>query len=139
MAIRLFDFECPKHGLFEDFQDAEINRIPCPVCGKVSMKRPSIGRVNVVNEDAPHIRESAQALLDPETAHLSDKPHVRALAKNPTRSNLQRYMKAEGLRYVENEGGGPPRYRKPPDPDMSDVAGEILKKRRKRYVPEVRS
>lgn len=139
MAIRLFDFECPRHGLFEALVDAEKKRVLCPRCGRISSKRPSIGRVNVLNEDAPHIRESARALLDPETAHLSDKEHVRALAKNPTRSNLYRYLKAEGLRYAENEGGAPPRYRKPPDPDAGNIAAELLARKKKRDALEVRS
>lgn len=139
MAIRLFDYECPRHGLFESFGDSENKSVLCPRCGRISSKRPSIGRVNVANEDASHIRESAKALLDPETAHLSDKEHVRALAANPTRTNLQRYLKAENLRYVENEGGGPPRYRKPQEPDAGRITDELLRKKRKRDALEVRS
>lgn len=139
MAIRLFDFECPKHGLFEAFEDAEKTMVPCPICCKMSRKRPSIGRVNVSNEYAAHIRDSARALLDPETAHLSDKEHVRALAKCPTRSNLYRYLKAEGLRYAENEGGAPPRYRKPQEPGAGEVAADLLARKKKRDALEVRS
>lgn len=138
MAIRLFDFECPKHGVFEEFADVTFWFVLCPRCGKKSTKRPSIGRVNVTNEDAQHIRESAHALLD-ETSRFSTKAHERALAENPTRSNLQRYLKAEGLRYAENEGGAPPRYRKPPEPDRKKLVNELLAKRQKDRRLEVRA
>lgn len=138
MPIRLFDFECPKHGMFEDYIDVAFCFAPCPTCGKMSPKRPSIGRVNIVNEDVGHVRESAQALLD-ETSRFSSKPHERALAEKPTRSNLKRYMKAEGLRYAENEGGAPPRYRKPPEPDKGKLVNELLAKRQKDRRLEVRT
>lgn len=136
----LYDFECSKHGYFEDFlsSDTKFWFAPCPKCGKMAPKRPSIGRVNVVNEDAPHIRESANALLD-ETSRFSNKVHERALAENPTRTNLKRYLKAEGLRYAENEGGAPPRFRKPPDPDQKKIVNELLAKRQKDRRLEVRT
>jgi hypothetical protein len=105
----------------------------------MSRKLISACRVNIANEDALHIRQSAEALLDRETAHLSDKPHVRALAAKPTRTNLKAYLKAEGLRYAENEGGAPPVYRKPPPVDEKKLAEKVMQARIKDRRLEVRS
>lgn len=138
MALRLFDYECPKHGYFEEFADDKFCYVACPTCGKMSPKRPSIGRVNVANEDVQHVRESAAVLLDG-TSRFSDKPHERALAEKPTRSNLMQYLKAEKLRYAENEGGAPPRYRKPPEPDRKQIVESILAKRQEDRRLEVHS
>lgn len=139
MSLALFDFECPKHGVFEEFADRNFWFVPCPKCGKKSKKLISIGRINLANEDATHIRESADALLDRETARFSDKPHVRALAESPTRSNLKAYLKAEGLRYAENEKGAPPTYKRKPDPDRKQIVNSIMEMRRKRNRLEVRT
>jgi putative FmdB family regulatory protein len=133
----LYDFECPTHGTFEEFTDSKIRLIPCPICGKRSHKLISACRINIANDDAPHIRESADALLDKETARFSDKPHVRALAERPTRSNLNTFLKAEGLRYAENEGGAPPRYRKPEETNVKALVDEVYQKKRKRDRLEV--
>lgn len=138
MAIRLFDYECPRCGLFEDFADDKFCSLKCPRCGKMSPKRPSIGRVNVANEDVQHVRESAAVLLDG-SSRYSSKPHERELANKPTRSSLMRYLKAEKLRYAECEGGAPPRYRKPPEPDRKQIVESILAKRQKDKRLEVRS
>jgi hypothetical protein len=127
--------------LFEEFLSSSetFSFVKCPKCGIMSLKQVCVCKVNVLNEDAPHIRESVNALLDMETAHLSDKAHVRELAAHPTRSNLKRYLKAEGLRYAENEGGAPPRYKRPEAPDTSKIVKELIEKKRKRDGLEVRS
>ena len=118
----LADFECTKCGsVIEDIIDSSIWEGTCSECHGRTMRLPGIGRVNTVNDDAPHIRDSAKHLLDPDTAHLSDKAHVRDLALNPTRTNLNRFMKAEKIRYVENEGGAPPVYKRPEKPDTSKL------------------
>lgn len=139
MSLALFDFECPDHGVFEEFCDRNFWFVDCPKCGKKSHKLLSIGRINCSNDDAPHIREAANVLLDKETAHLSDKPHVRALALRPTRSNLNAYLKAEGLRYAENERGGPPVYKRPEPVDTKAIAKDLYEKKRKRDRLEVKT
>lgn len=106
------DFECTKCGkTTEDIVDSSVWEGTCPECGGKTKRIMTLGGVNCANEDAKHIRESAAALLDMETARRSEKPHVRELAENPTRSNLNRYLKAEGIRYAENEKGAPPLFR----------------------------
>ena len=137
----LYDFKCKKHGAFEDFlsSDTKFWFAPCPKCGKMSPKLPCACKVNVANEDAPHIREAANMLLDKESAHLSDDPKTRALAANPTRSNLNAYMKDKKIRYAENEGGAPPRFRKPEPVDKKALVNELYQKKRQRDRLEVRS
>ena len=106
------DFECTECGkVAEDIIDSSVWEGTCPECGGKTKRIMTLGGVNCANEDAPHIRESAATLLDMETARHSDKPHIWDLAENPTRTNLNRYMKAEGIRYMENEKGGPPVFR----------------------------
>ena len=139
MFQALFDFNCPDHGIFEKFHNRNFWFAKCPTCGKKSHKILSIGRINTANEDAPHIREAANMLLDKETAHLSEKVHVRELAAKQTRSNLNRYLKAEGIRHAENVKGAPPVYRKPDEPDKKALIDELWKKKRKRDRLEVRS
>lgn len=119
----LADFQCTyrKCGRIEEDLFIESGQWykQCPACRNLSKRIPSIGRINTVNDDASHIRDAARHLLDPDTAHLSDKVHVRELATNPTRSNLNRFLRAEKIRYAENEGGAPPRYKRPPKPDTT--------------------
>lgn len=130
------DFECTNKQCKKQEPDVFIeNHVwykRCPYCGHDAKRIITLGSVNTANEDAPHIRESARALLDPDTARHSDKPHVRALAENPTRSNLNRYLKAEGIRRAENEGGAPPRYRAPEKPDKEQIRKEVYEKYRER-------
>jgi hypothetical protein len=139
MSFALFDFECSDHGIFESLRERKFWFAKCPVCGKRSHKIISAPRINLANEDAPHIREAADVLIDKETARFSDDPHVRALAEKPTRSNLNSYLKAKNIRYVENEGGAPPRYRKPEGPDRKALVKELFEKKRKRDRLEVRT
>jgi len=124
------DFECANKRCKKLEEDVLIESHvwykTCRHCGHDAKRIITIGRVNMANEDAQHIREAAKTLLDPETARHSDKPHVRDLAESPTRSNLQRYLKAEGLRYAENEKGAPPLYRKPEPINREKLRREVL-------------
>ena len=135
----VYDYSCRKCGIFE--QLAKVNEVwaSCPSCGKNSKRIISIGKsaVNMANEDVLHVRQSADILLNKETAANDPRPHARALANNPTRTNLKNYLKAEGLRYAENEGGAPPRYRKPEGRDREAITGELYQKHRERSAIEV--
>jgi putative FmdB family regulatory protein len=137
----LYDYECPEHGEFEEFKGLNNVLIPCPICGKQSKRLVTIGRlgVSLANEDAKHIRESAAALLDINTAKTSDKTHVRNLALNPTRTNLKRYLKAEKIRYAEPERGAPPVYKRPPEPDTRKITEQMAKNLQERRRIEVNS
>jgi predicted DsbA family dithiol-disulfide isomerase len=131
----IVDFRCqnPACGRIEVdvMTDAGNWKSTCPWCWNESKRIIAIGRVNTANDDAVHIREAAKALLDPDTARKSDKPHVRELAERPTRANLNRYLKAEGLRYAENEKGGPPVYKRPEKVDMTKAKKEVYESFRK--------
>jgi hypothetical protein len=137
MGLALFDFECPEHGIFESLIDRKFWLEKCPVCGKMCHKIISACKINVANDDATHIREAANALIDRESARVSADPLTRALAEKPTRSNLNAYLKANKLRYAENEGGAPPRFKKPAPVDVKAIAGEMWKKKQKRDRLEV--
>jgi hypothetical protein len=129
------DFECQNRRCRKREDDVLIeNHVwykTCPICGYESKRIPSIGRVNMANDDAVYIREAAKVLLDPDTARNSDKRHVRELAENPTRSNLNRYLKTEGLRYAENEKGAPPIYQRPAKVDMTKAKQEAYESYKK--------
>ena len=131
----IVDFECQNKRCGAIEMDVMIDsnewERTCPACGAESKRIIAIGRINTANDDAVHIREAAKALLDPDTARKSDKPHIRELAENPTRSNLNRYMKAEGIRYAENEKGGPPVYKRPAKVDMTKAKKEAYESYRK--------
>lgn len=131
----IVDFECQNEECGKIEMDALIDSSEwertCPWCGAKSKRIIAIGRINTANDDAPHIRESAKALLDPDTAIHSDKAHVRELARDPTRANLIRYLKAEGLRYAENERGAPPVYKPKPPVDTTKAKKEAYEQYRK--------
>jgi len=137
----IYDYNCKKCGEFESIERISDTWTICPTCGKRAKRIISLGgtAVNMTNEDALHVRQSAEILLNKETAPTDPRPHVRDLANNPTRSNLKRYLKVEGLRYAENEGGAPPRYRKPEGRDRGAITKELLEKHRARTAIEVRS
>ena len=139
MSLALFDFECPEHGIFESLIDRKFWLEKCPVCGKMCHKIISACKINVANDDAQHIRESANALIDRETARFSDDPITKALAEKPTRSNLNAYLKDKKIRYAENEGGAPPRFKKPEPVDTKSIAKEMWQKKQKRDRLEVRT
>jgi len=111
----------------------------CRHCGHDAKRIISLGRVNMVNEDARHIRESAAALLDMEVARKSKDPIERALAESPTRSNLKAYLKHKNLRYAENEKGAPPIYRPKPELDMTKARNEAWERHRERNRLEIRT
>ncbi len=42
----LFDFECPKHGLFEDLVHPHIHETPCPRCKTNALRQISPVRID---------------------------------------------------------------------------------------------
>lgn len=136
--MRIYDYECPACGIYEDFGDPEADRVKiCDRCGAEAQRIISIGNSAYLgNQDAPWIR-SVLDVVDRE----SKKPHVRAFIENPTRENYKKWMKGEGIRPVDyTEHGGPPVYRKPePSVDTKKMARELFEKHRARKAIEVRS
>jgi len=57
----------------------------------------SWGGMNVFREEAPWLN----SVLDV-VAKDSDKPHTKAFLAEPTRTNYKKWMKAEGIRPLEN-------------------------------------
>ena len=94
----LYDMECKLCQLrFEVVADVDDNKMPCPQCEGKATRIPSIGRVNTVNDDAPWIRGAIKQMVDPYTTD----PDERKMLNNPTRTNLNEYCKAKGLRALE--------------------------------------
>ena len=52
MSMRIYDFECRKHGKFESIVDSySIDYVPCKVCGEKSRKLPSFrGTIGVFHD-----------------------------------------------------------------------------------------
>jgi hypothetical protein len=46
MKLILFDFECPKHGLFEELVKSDVKQIPCPRCKRTSIRQISAVRID---------------------------------------------------------------------------------------------
>ena len=130
MSLKLFDYECDNCGTIVERlveTDNEIRK-RCH-CGCMPKRIISFGRSATSDT---WTRDSANALLDMEVARKSKDPVERELAVNPNRENLERYMRARGLRFAENEKGAPPVYRRPPEPDLKEVADKLYKQHRER-------
>jgi hypothetical protein len=54
MSKLLFDFECPEHGLFEELVKASRKTLPCPSCGRTSIRQfpaPRIDRLGMATQE----------------------------------------------------------------------------------------
>lgn len=92
----LYDYECERCGfVFEDIARMDDSALkPCPLCPGLCQRLMSFGRgENVFRDEAPWIRSVLTVV-----AKDSRKPHTREFLSNPTRSNYEKWLKAEGLR-----------------------------------------
>lgn len=48
MTLRLYDFECPQHGLFEDLVNTQTFECPCPKCNAPARRTISPVRINLL-------------------------------------------------------------------------------------------
>jgi len=133
----LVDFSCRRCGVYERIVDAGTWTDKCPTCGRKTKRIFSVSRVYLGNQDGSYAAESAAALLDMDIARRSADPLERNLATNPNRENLQKYLKAKGLRHAENEKGAPPVYRRPPDPDLKSIADALMRRHQERKRIEI--
>ena len=101
MSLKLWDFECPKCGsVFEDIVEMGVYKTRCLVCMDADADRiftPS--GCHTGNQDADWIR-SVVDVVDKD----DKSPHVQEFIRNPTRDNLNTWMKKEGLRHAEIGG-----------------------------------
>lgn len=92
----VYDFECPRCGIFETIADYDEVFLQCESCHGKARRIISFGKVNTANEDAPWIR-SVLEVVDKQ----GKEPETKAFLRNPTRSNMKAWMKARGLRHME--------------------------------------
>jgi putative FmdB family regulatory protein len=95
----MYDYSCPDcKQICELFTKADdMSEQCCPVCASPMNRILSWGGMNVFREEAPWLN----SVLDV-VAKDSDKPHTKAFLAEPTRTNYKKWMKAEGIRPLEN-------------------------------------
>lgn len=100
MALKLWDFECKNcESVFEDIVgDEEITTI-CKFCGAISDRIFTPSGMFTANQTSDWIKSVVDVVNKDDTA-----PHVQEFIKNPTRDNMNRWMKKEGLRHCEIGG-----------------------------------
>lgn len=96
MPILLFDYECPSCQVIEEHMVAVHDEaVICEKCGAV-MTKVFVSAGSRLPDDAAWIKTVLEVV-----AKDSTKPHTREFLKNPTRENMRRWMKAEGIRHLE--------------------------------------
>jgi len=126
--IRLYDFECPKCGVYEDFADPEEKVKFCHKCHSTAKRIISFGDSAYLGNQSPAWMKSVLDVVDKE----NKAPHVQAFVKNPTRENYKAWMRGEGIRPADHtEGGGPPTYKRP-ERDERKIVDELYRRHRER-------
>ena len=94
----LYDYQCTDcQRMIEEF--AAVNEVgvkPCPVCGHDMRRLVSYGAGSVQGESPAWI-ESIKDVIAKDTKD----PTARAFLADPTRTNLNRWKKANNLRHLE--------------------------------------
>lgn len=70
----LFDFECQKHGYFEDMVHSHVYETPCPVCGLNASRQLSAPRIG-------HMQMAASDSASPESIRKFERAHRQQKAK----------------------------------------------------------
>jgi len=93
----IFDFECKHCGkTTESIEPCNCVGIQCE-CGKIARKVISAGGVYCGNGDDSSWAKDAADVMPKDSTN----PVVREFVHNPTKSNLKRAMKSEGIRHIE--------------------------------------
>lgn len=96
----IYDFECSNPDckrVAEHVVGLNTTTVACPSCGSEASKVFSPMGAGAFNQDAAWIRSVLEVV-----AKDSAKPHTREFLKSPTRENMQRWMRAEGIRHLED-------------------------------------
>lgn len=70
--------------------------LKCVACRGTARRTISVSGVHCANDDAPWVRTVVDVV-----DKKSQNPATREFIKNPTRSNLDRHLKANGLRHAD--------------------------------------
>lgn len=97
MPLLLFDYECPQCQTIEEHMVAAHDEVvSCEKCGAV-MAKVFVSAGSRLPDDAAWIKTVLEVV-----AKDSTKPATREFLRNPTRENMRRWMKAEGVRHLED-------------------------------------
>lgn len=126
----LYNYECPDCGVIIE-KVFKLKRCPrhikCSVCKGKARKIICIPGADNTKE-SPDWVKSIIEVVDKEGG-----AHCQRFIKNPTRKNLETWMKVEGVRHFEPGE----KFSKPKAPDLSGMADAIMKKRKKDHTIEV--
>lgn len=95
----LYDYSCSRCGRIYELLFKIADRphaVNCHVCGGFALRRIAVSGVHCANDDAPWVRTVVDVV-----DKKSQNPATREFIKNPTRSNLDRHLKANGLRHAD--------------------------------------
>lgn len=122
----LYDFQCKDCGfIFESLASSRERVKACVNCHSPFAARiiSCSGGLNW-RPDAPWL-ETVREVVDKE----STKPETRAFLESPTRENYKKWMKAEGIRPLEE---GEKRPRVDEEKVISDTAERIMRRKKER-------
>lgn len=132
----IYDYECTNmecRHIHERYARADQEEVSCPRCAADAVRIISASGHFCANEDADWIRTVT------EVVDREDKsPTTQRFLKNPTRTNLKRFMSEKGLVPLENERGGPPVFKGPPPVDSERLTKATFERFRKRNRLEIR-
>ena len=95
--LMAFDFRCDSCGVVkESLQYPSTTRTRCD-CGKMAYRVIAMSGVHCGNMDDTTWAQSAREVMPKDSQH----PETQAFMRNPTKGNLKRAMKAEGIRHME--------------------------------------
>lgn len=95
----IYDYQCPRCGATYEkvFKISDRpHAIGCSGCGGFALRIISASGVHCANDDAPWVRSVLEVVNK-----KSRNPETREFIKNPTRSNLERHLKSNGLRHAD--------------------------------------
>ena len=127
----IYDISCDEcSNRFEVIEPADTpSPRACPQCGGEARRIISASGCFTGNNDAAWVRSVTDVVAKGADSDAHDR---RFLKSGKTKADLKAWMKAKGLRHLEN---GEPR--KPKGPDMSDAADKIMRMRRDRGRIEI--
>lgn len=93
----VYDYICEKCGTtIETVRGIDVDEIKCHRCGGEAHRIISLRSHNTFNEDAGWIKDVLEVV-----DKKGKEPETKEFLRNPTRSNMKAWMKARGLRHMD--------------------------------------